>query len=270
MYKNPFSIKEMKRFSQVKEFFLDEYNYYLNEREKIAKDIYFALNHKVKSYKFKNWVRLVSAKYANNPLSCVGSVKNATGGRFNVGNINKDRFPIFPALYIGNEKRTCIEEIYSGMEGFLDNKKSESFVQINGHIHYVLDLTKKSTLSMFVKVIKKISLSKSLKDKTKKLKLETGSIQNITQLKKTLYDINWRREPNLYDLPASSQIFGQLVKNAGIEAILYQSTKNSKKGLCLAIFPENFENSDSYVELDHPPQYVINKRMDSKTFQTFY
>ena len=179
IYRISFSIKKTKKFSKDKEFFFDEYNYYFNKREEIKKEISFALNDKVNSYQFKNWFRLVGAKYADNPLSCTGSIKNATGGRFNIGDINKDRFPIFPALYIGNKRRTCIKEIYSGMEGFFKSKKSEAFFQVNGHIHHTLDLTKKGTLNMFVKVIKKITLSKSLQNRLKKLKLPRDSVQNV-------------------------------------------------------------------------------------------
>ncbi len=264
-------LKEPKRLAQHKEFFFDEYNYYFNEREKIKKEISFALNDKVVSYPFTDWFRLASTKYAMDPLSCKGSVEHATGGRFNIGSINKDRFPTFPALYVGNEKETCIKEIYPGVEGFLQNKRGEGFFRVDVYLDSVLDLTEKGSLNKFVKTIKQIAVSKSLQNRAKKLGLEERhSVRTITSLKKEIYAVNWRGEPNIFDIPSSSQIFGQLVKNAGIEAILYRSTKTSKKGLCLAVFPENFENSDSYIELQDVSDSISNTRMDSKTFENFY
>jgi len=267
IYRIPFSIKEPIFFSQYKEFLSDEYKYYCEERKKIQKEIDFALNDKIISYSYKNWFRLVSTKYSNDPLSCKGAMKNETGGRFNIGNIDKDQFSTFPALYIGNEKETCIKEIYSGMEDFFKAKKGEAFFRVSGCINSVLDLTKKGSLNKFVKTIKKINLSEPLRKKAKRLKLkERNSIQNVTQLKNRIYDINWKHEPNLLGIPSTSQIFGRLVKGAGIEAILYRSTKKAKKGLCLAIFPENFEYSDSSIELKDTSNNMKNIRIDSENF----
>ena len=270
-YKIPFSVNESKILSQHKDYFFDEYNYYFNKREKLKKEIIFSLNEKVIAYSFQNWFRLTGTKYAMNPLNCKGSVENATGGRFNIGNIKKDRFPTFPALYIANKKETCIKEVYPGMEHFLTSKRGDSFFQISGHIHSLLDITKKGSLDKFIKTIKQIKLSKTLQNRAKKLNLEkVKSIQTITEFKNIIYSVDWRKSPNLYNVPAPSQIFGQLAKDAGIEAILYRSTKKSRAGLCIAVFPENFKNSDSYIELKDCPKGITNKKIDSKTFENFY
>ncbi|MDE2313913.1 MAG: hypothetical protein KGL04_07050 [Elusimicrobia bacterium] len=45
-------------------------------------------------------------------------------------------------------------------------------------------------------------------------------------------------------VPISSQLFGQLAADAGIEGIVYPSKFSGKD--CLAVFPQNFEN-ESYV-----------------------
>ena len=270
-YKIPFSINEPKILSQDKDYFFDEYNYYFNEREELKKEIIFSLNEKVISYSFKNWFRLTKTKYVTDPLNCKGSVENATGGRFNIGSIKKDRFPTFPALYIGKGKETCIKEVYSGMEHFFNSKRGDSFFQINGHIYSVLDITKKGSLDKFVKIIKQIRLSKNLQNKAEKLALKKRHpVQNITELKTSIYDVNWRRFPNIYNIPSLPQIFGQLAKNAGIEAIVYKSTKKSKEGLCMVVFPENFKNSESYIKLEDCPKDIVNKKMDSETFENFY
>ena len=208
----PFSLKEPKLLSQHKEFFFDEYNYYFNEREKLKQEIIFALNDKTISHPFKDWFRLTSTKYATNPLSSKGSIENATGGRFNIGKIKEGRFPVFPALYLGNEKETCIKEVYEGMEQFFSSLRGDSFFRISGHINSALDITRKGSLDEFVKIIKTISLSQTLRNRAEKLNFKNRkSVQNITQLKEKIYNKNWRREPNIFDVPAPSQIFGQLV-----------------------------------------------------------
>lgn len=72
----------------------------------------------------------------------------------------------------------------------------------------------------------------------------------------------------LYDVPASGQIFGGIAMDAGIEGILYESVLTGKE--CLAVFPKNFLNSSSYIELDDPaPQGDVPTRIDSSNFSQF-
>ena len=72
----------------------------------------------------------------------------------------------------------------------------------------------------------------------------------------------------LYDVPAGGQIFGGIAVDAGIEGILYESVLTGKK--CVAVFPQNFQNSSSYVELDDPaPSDDVRMRMDSSNFAEF-
>ena len=267
-----FSLTEPELLSQYKEFFFDEYNYYFNEREKLKKEIIFALNDKTVPYPIKNWFRLIGTKYAINPLSGKGSIENAIGGRFNIGKIKEGRFPVFPAIYLGKEKKTCIKEVYEGMEQFFSSPEGNVFFRVSGYVNSVLDITKKGSLDKFLKIIKTIRLSQTLKNRANKLRhLENRkSLQNITQLKKQLYNKNWRREPSVFDVPAPSQIFGRLAKDAGIEAVIYKSTKQSRSGLCMAVFPENFKNSDSYLVVEDCPKDIINKKMDSETYESFY
>ena len=44
----------------------------------------------------------------------------------------------------------------------------------------------------------------------------------------------------------------------------------SKTGLCMVVFPENFKNFDSYIKLEDCPKNIVNKKMDSETFENFY
>jgi len=55
-----------------------------------------------------------------------------------------------------------------------------------------------------------------------------------------------------FDVPATGQIFGQLVAGAGIEGIVYLSKFTGKE--CIVIFPQNFEEgTDSFIALDDEP-----------------
>ncbi len=69
-----------------------------------------------------------------------------------------------------------------------------------------------------------------------------------------------------YDVPSGSQIFGQLIYFAGVEGILYTSKLTGKD--CLAIYPDNFGKSDSFIELDDdPPSPKVPTRLDSENFK---
>jgi hypothetical protein len=71
-----------------------------------------------------------------------------------------------------------------------------------------------------------------------------------------------------YDVPAAPQIFSRIVLDAGIEGVLYDSVLTGD--LCSAIYPESFQNSSSYIELDDPcPSETIHTRIDSTTFKNF-
>ena len=69
----------------------------------------------------------------------------------------------------------------------------------------------------------------------------------------------------VFDVPAPCQIFGGIVKDAGIEGILYNSSITRR--VCLAIFPQDFENSSSFLELDDAvPLEAVQRRVDSSNF----
>lgn len=79
---------------------------------------------------------------------------------------------------------------------------------------------------------------------------------------------NWRDMPMLWDIPANSQILAQIAYAAGIEAILYPSKITCKN--CLALFPKNFQQSDSYIKLEGEiPKEVKNLQIDYKNYSNF-
>lgn len=72
----------------------------------------------------------------------------------------------------------------------------------------------------------------------------------------------------LYDVPAGTQVFGSIALDAGIEGIVYKSVMTGSE--CLALFPQNFVNSSSYIELDDPaPTDDVPRRIDSSNFNRF-
>ena len=81
------------------------------------------------------------------------------------------------------------------------------------------------------------------------------------QLYDTVVEKNWRVLPAQFGLPAPSHVMAELVRAAGFEGILYQSTKGN--GKCLAIFPEALDGG-SFIELRDPaPSSVKHPRLDS-------
>ncbi len=88
-------------------------------------------------------------------------------------------------------------------------------------------------------------------------------VQTGKQLHEMVLKQNWRILPIQYGLPAQSQILAELIRAAGFEAILYQSTKGP--GKCLAVFPDLLDGQ-SFVELvDKSPPAVKHVRLDIDT-----
>ena len=116
-------------------------------------------------------------------------------------------------------------------------------------------------------LIKNFDIPNDLKEDARKIGLpEPDLIRTVSKLSDCLLDPNWRAWPVQFDVPYSSQIFGQLVAEAGIDGILYPSKFTGKD--CLAIFPQNFDDSSSsFLELDGdlPPAVKI-RRLDAKTW----
>jgi len=220
---------------------------------------------------FQDWQRAVKYKYCLEPLSLKGSL-NDPGGRFNIGAIDTARFPPFPALYLASDKNTALHELLGQVSGkenseltpfeiALTAPDSVTIVRVNGELEQVLDLTAEGILRDFLKLIKKFQLSRSLVQKAKQLKIPFELIRTEKKLLESLLTPNWRTFPMLYDVPANPQIFGQIAMSAGIEGILYPS-KLSKQP-CLAMFPQTFKGTSSFVELTGElPEQVSCRKLD--------
>jgi len=233
----------------------DDYHLYNRKNKDILIE---KLNNSFVSYSNKNWVRIVSWKYSNDPLSIKGSCLNVPGGRFNYGDIASEHDP-FGALYIAEDFDTAHKEKYGALksrrkgltEDELTLAKGTASVSlpINFSVSRVIDLTNPQLLVSFFKEVKKIELPKDIISKAKADNIELSyKARNLKTYLALLLDVNWRRIPMAYNIPGWPQVFGKLAILSGARAILYPSTKDGKN--CLAIFPENFENSDSVLEID--------------------
>ena len=91
------------------EFYWEYYSCLALQRSKILGDLKIAISERTTHFEFQKWVRVVDQKFANHPLSSVGSTKTI-GGRFNIGAIDVTRYPVFPAIYVSESFGTALKE----------------------------------------------------------------------------------------------------------------------------------------------------------------
>lgn len=210
------------------------------------------------------------------PLSAKGSLSDP-GGRFNIGDIDSTRFPPFSALYVAQDKETGVQEVIgplktdpqlSAYEYALADPTSLTNVSVSGFLESVVDVRNKHLLKSFVDIIKKFEIPSDLIQMARDLKVaEPTLIETVDQLIAVLSDSSWRNSPMQLEIPSAPQIFGQLVMEAGVEGIIYPSMYTDKA--CLAIFPRNFEKSESFVQLDDtPPLDTVVRRLDASNWQS--
>jgi hypothetical protein len=262
------------------EFYWEYYSWLALQRSKILGELKIAISERTTHYEFENWVRIIDQKFANNPLSPAGSTKSI-GGRFNIGAIDVTRYPVFPAIYISETYDTAFKEKFglyqqqpkkglSPEDLALAAQRPLSSVIVKGRIEHVLNINDGNALRPFCNLIRGFKFSKRILELGKSIGLKPFKIvKTPSDLQVGVLDPNWRQFPMHVDIPANSQILGQLANEAGIEAILYKS-RMSASDCCLAIFPQNFKNSSSVVELDGEyPSTLICRRLDSSSWQDF-
>lgn len=248
-----------------------------HQRTTIESKIFQVLNQtSISDFSFQGWQRAVKSKYGLHPFCTLGSLTDP-GGRFNIGDINTQNIPTFPALYLAQNKNTALQEILglvevpeSGLtsqEIALTSADSISIVSVSGHLDKVFDVRSAKILKKFVDLIKNFKFPKELIAMAKQLGQPSPEfIKQPKMLYDLLHSSDWRNWPMRLDVPAASQTFGQMVYFAGIEGILYKSQLTGKD--CLAIYPDKFGNSDSYVELDDdPPSNKVPTRIDSSNWK---
>ena len=205
------------------------------------------------------WCRAIKLRYVKTPLSCVGSLKQSD--RFNYGADIDDqaRFTAFPALYIAADRATAHCEMFGYTEQTeftgltsealaLQPSTSIVYLALSGIVSNVFDLRLKSNLKPFIDATKKFKMSPSLRTYERSLGLKPMQVvSTASMLMRSFMEKEWRAFPMQVDIPANSQIFARLVLMAGYEGIRYISTRTG--GEALAVFPRNFVNSTSVVQV---------------------
>lgn len=247
------------------------------QRRAIKEKLSEALNNNcLPSYEFKSWQRTVRWKFSDHPFCTVGSLSRS--GRFNIGtNIDPANYPQFSAFYLGENKKTAEAELLgqdaadAGLDAHelaLAKKDSVLTFSVSGKLDRVLDIHDAATLRDLVKLIKDFTLSPALIKAARHLPVAPPKVVTTTiDLQKSLLNPNWRHVPTVCEIPANSQIFGQLVMQAEIEGILYPSKLTG--GRCLAIFPCNFVGGTSTMELDDdcPASTVGPEKIDAGNWE---
>lgn len=222
---------------------------------------------------FTDWCRIVDYRWSDKPLDSTGSM--IAGGRFNLGGpIDRAPHSPFPALYIAEDYRTSyIEKFLSPPsektelqphELALRSSRSFTALSLKCSVNNLFDFRKQSSIKHFSEIIQTFSMSRDLKKLARELGIKPPYLFTTqASLFMHLRD-NWAAFPAQLGIPANSQLFGRLLKLAGFDGILYQSTKSD--GLCMAIFPESLVNSDTFVEIcDASPPTTTITRLDSNT-----
>jgi len=265
-------------YRQLLKYHWEYYSEVAFQRAQIYDALRNAVREKATSqFRFEKWQRAVKYRYSLQPLDTTGSLIDP-GGRFNVGTIDPSRYAAFPALYLGYDKKTVIDEIFARdnkgallteEELALSKTASITVVSVSGMLESVFDLRDKNSLADIVQLVKHFHLSGAVVKEARRLGQSPPKlVRTVGEVVKTLLDPNWRFFPMQWDVPANPQIFGQMVMDAGLEGIVYPSVLTGQP--CLAIYPQNFANSASFVEIDDPlPANIVGKRIDASSFVNF-
>ena len=269
-------LKEAKYAEEARRYLWDYDSAMAYERSRISEKIRSALMDASEGpFEFQDWQRVVKWRYSLSPLSPAGSLKSEGGGRFNYSEFNPTKFPPFPALYLAEKRETAMCETLgqspaeagalNPFELALTNAQSVSIVSVRGRMDTIIDLRHMDRLKGLVELIKDFKIPQHVIDQGTALGQKVPPVvSTLEQLRATLTEYNWRWMPILGDVPASCQNFGQMVMQAGISGILYESKLDG--GLCLAGFPQNFQSS--FVEIqDAGPEGIVAKRLDANSLE---
>lgn len=248
------------------------------ERRKLRHELIEALKaNELQELHFTGWLRIVDYQFSLEPLSCSGSLRSY-GGRFNAGKeIDAGTLKPWSALYIAENFETAFREkfqikssdLVDGLtpdELALEPGNSHSNVSLEGKLFRVFDMTSEQSLKQIAQVLRRIKMPARAKELQKQLKIPTATLLMVSTAKQ-VYDMalnnNWRTLPVQFGLPAKSHDLAELVRAAGFEAILYQSTQGP--GKCLAVFPDLLDER-SYIEIiGEVPKELKHRRLDSSS-----
>lgn len=285
--RGPRGILELDRFSEAS---LQQWNSVSGDLDELQDVLYFGVEPERRrlrpeliaalqeilptTVELPRWARIVPYQYSLEPLSCAGSLQNI-GGRFNAGaELDPNTLNPWPALYLAEDFETAFREKFqlprddlvdglSPQELALEHGVSHATVFVQGRLSRVFDMTSYQSLEPVAQVFRRIKMPARARQIKAKLKIPDRGVfmvQTGKQIHEMVLTYNWRVLPIQFGLPAQSHILAELIRAAGFEAILYQSTKGP--GKCLAVFPDLLDGG-SFVELmDTPPLAVKHQRLD--------
>ena len=270
--------KSKARYERLLRFNWKYYSELAFQRAQVYEGLKASLSERAAPFQFPRWQRAVKYRYSLFPLSAKGSLRDP-GGRFNIGEIDTARFAAFAALYLASDKATALDELLerrdvpgqslTAEELALAKSASLTVVSVSGELESALDVTQGQNVTGFVNLINKFHLSSALAKEARALGLPLPRLVSTPgQMVGELHFPTWRAWPMLYDVPSPSQIFGQVAMHAGIEGIRYTSVLTGQP--CLVVYPQNFVNSSSFLELDDPvPADTVSKRIDASNLEGF-
>lgn len=138
---------------------------------------------------------------------------------------------------------------------------------LRGQIDLILDIGKSETLELFVRELRNFVLPSTVRELARRLAIRrpVALVRSAAGLQKQLLHPQWRMMPVQFDLPSKSQVFGRIVAAAIAHGILYPSVRGGA-GRCLALFPQNWKGSASFVEvMDPAPVGATLTRIDGST-----
>ncbi len=222
------------------------------------------------------WVRRVSWAYTLMPLSPRGAYR--AGGRFNVGKISEVGPGVpgatpFPALYLAEDEDTAkaealgatkVDRRISQDELILQvSSPSHTVIRVNTSLSTVIDLRQSDSLIPFLSCTRGFRVGELVRALSQKLNWgEPTVIEDPKILMDSILTADWRLSDSLADVPSNSQVFGKIALDAGIQGIIYPSTKTNKS--CLAVLPCL---TSGFVEcVDSSPSEIKVNRLDPSNF----
>lgn len=261
------------------DFFKAYYGFLQQSREEKLDEIVESLSKVADISVNENYTRIVRLKYGD-PLSVLGSLSGA-GGRFNIGNGMGHTKP-FACLYVANDFHTAFSECYHYPPSYLRGNVSASkmaldkptdfmTVEVQINIEKCIDLRNKEILREFTNVISEIKPTEEFRKWAKDLGFfALKTVQTYGELLRTLLDPEFVKNYYLLEMPSNSQWFGYYCLMTGIQGIIYPSVRD-KSGHNIAIFIDNFKDTDSYVKLkaNTPDVSLDRSKIDSNNFEFF-
>lgn len=253
-----------------------------DEREKVLEEIKDSLiENSLSGYREETFSRIIGAKYSSEPFSSKGSYLIPPGGRFNFGqSISYQTY--FSALYVASDFDVAFQEKYrckqdfettDGLTGYdLSLSKPDSFThqRVRFSLDKVIDLRNNDALCAFFDVVKHIKIPSLYAEQAKRLGIPMGVVPSCEYLRGSLFDPHYEQWDYWIDQPSPSQWFAHYVRLAGIQGIIYPSVR-SDDGTNVAIFLDQFEGTDSFIELVDESDFVPseNQRVDTSNCRLF-